>query len=188
MDTNAPNPNQTKRGKYETGKLRRPYDSLTDKGKRLRIARDVIAQVESMRIRPKQGTYISFTSVYDGDGRRIEVKNWARPVKEAEACTACALGSMFVSRCELTKPLVTIGQADRTPSEDMAAALSDVFSEQQLGLIEAAFEMCDNVRCEGVDSTTLHRAWDFCEDLKDPKERLVAIMKNIIDHDGTFVP
>lgn len=129
-------------------------------------------------------------------------------------CECCALGAMFMG-CTLNNNKTTAGDLDeveyvlgnyvenRETTGPLANGLNKFFSFEQLKLIEQAFEGGD-----GAFDIDLYRHPKTGEHLDDPrtpsakeakllawekkypnaKKRLVAIMKNIVDNNGTFVP
>lgn len=149
---------------------------------RVRIAKDVIAQVKVGRFIASTGRYLGLPGGAlpdDGYGElSSEVVDVQTVVKDRE-CRVCALGSLFVAavdrynECQL--PADDLG--NRSP---LAEYLARVFTPTQLNKIEAAFEgrsfsHDDDYYGEG-----------FCHAYPDPSKRLVAIMRNIIRNGGTF--
>lgn len=62
------------------------------------------------------------------------------------------------------------------------------FSSAQLNLIEYAFEQGRGVSGYGNTTEDKYKTSIFCYDFGTAKERLVAIMKNIVKNEGTFIP
>lgn len=97
---------------------------------------------------------------------------------------------------------------DDITQDDTAAALADAFTEDELQDIEACFELCiaDNKEDEFENDynyynyyggfsggkSSYDKAYDkyqrHWEAIDDDKDRLMAIMQNIIDHKGEFKP
>lgn len=186
----------------QTAKDNLAFAKLPKAQKRVAIARDVIAQVKLGMIDVQQGKYL-------GDVVKVEDDNGN--VVGVEKCTACALGSLFA--CAVNKPALKLDLDDALPAygysgaddDSMREQLGDVFSEDQLRLIESAFEMDDFL--EGDDSKyqdvieddgtwtgetvfkgRLKKAVDFGERYTSDKRRLIAIMENVIENNGTFRP
>ena len=136
------------------------FDNLSDSCKRIVIARDVLAQIGDHHIIPKQGTFIHFINYRTFDN------NWK--------CKACALGSLAISKllfekCKLLDGIFCYNERDFCKSK------LGFFSIHQLSLIERFFEGW------GDFSYTLHQ-------YPDSTSRLRAIMENIIENKGTFIP
>jgi hypothetical protein len=97
---------------------------------------------------------------------------------------------------------------DDITQDDTSAALADAFSTEELENIEACFEVCiaDNKEDEFENDynydnyyggfsggkSSYDKAYDkyqkHWEAIDDDKDRLMAIMQNIIDHKGEFKP
>lgn len=112
--------------------------------------------------------------------------------KEVETCNVCALGGLFMS-CTLlnnnTKNKDLFGEADDigTCIEEnhvFSNGLHKFFSKNQLILIEKSFEgSCGYFYgCEETDD----QCQEFYLNYDDDDDRMIAIMQNIIDNNGTF--
>lgn len=135
------------------------FEKLSPSEKRVSIARDVLAQLESGKLKPQSGAWL------EGKGRSElfsakmlagdpEVQSILSKTKE---CTGCALGGLFLSAvCKADKlklsELECVGEADYNSSElelvedgtisenDSFSYLERFFSKEQLNLIEFTFE------------------------------------------------
>jgi hypothetical protein len=172
--------------------------SLSQK-KRIEVAKDVIALVNSGVLNPGHVGYIEFTGgngYTDSDttaAKMIGVWTESCDFKQvAKKCTVCALGAAtlasLIKKDNVVKAAALIELADYNDRDVVDNELEDsVFSKEQMDLIESAYEgsCMGDVHCLGED-------WDhasaFHEDHKNPANRLIAIMQNIIDHDGEFRP
>lgn len=155
------------------------FSAMTKAEKRVAIAEDVLMQVGEGTLIPKHDIYVRPTT--DGDG----------------SCLCCALGGMMMAKCNL--------KGDRLPgfsgglgASSVGNELKDVFSVEQLALIEAAFDLAtivaervarqnDKPYVQGVVLDGAKSFWRKNHS-KSAKAHLVAIMKNIIENRGTFVP
>ena len=136
----------------------------------------------------------------DADVRRLYFEN------KIQQCSCCALGGMFMS-CTLYNNNTTVDNlsyagediADVILNEDntepLPNGLNNFFSVAQLKLIEQTFEGDNGAIISGVDSGTgeiidkfSSRAEAFYNKYKRPKDRLIAIMQNIVKNNGTFKP
>ncbi|RJQ25016.1 hypothetical protein C4577_06435 [Candidatus Parcubacteria bacterium] len=118
-------------------------------------------------------------------------------------CGVCALGACFVSYINVFNKLKISDIIDDcggyfegdplTIDLEREGLIKDkllkAFSQTQLDLIEAAFER-DDLTIDWQDSTSssMEEAIEFGERYNDSRERLRAIMKNIIKNNGKFVP
>lgn len=149
------------------------FRELAPAARRVAIARDVIVQIERGEIKAKAGDYVS-TYGYDDDGEMVDLP----------ACEACAIGSMFM--CGLFDRGTE--DVDHTSSRFMVEKLSQAagFSEEQLRMMEAAFE---GDQITGLlDYEVVNKCAVFGRGTRSDKERLIAIMQNVVDNEGTFIP
>lgn len=192
------------------------FEALDKPGKRVYIAKDVLAQLAAKKIVASPGTYLAgkvkLPTIkeereeysYDSHGyekRSVKVVNPDTEVQDIvekmKTCNACALGTVFVCAVRIADDL-KIGDM---PIEDevtdsiefdgmsMYKYLGQFFSEAQLELIESAFEcrvMGDGG--EGRRDDANRDAADYGTNFMQPKDRMVAIMKNIIKNKGFFKP
>lgn len=140
---------------------------------RVRIAQDVIAQVQAKQIVPSACTY--------GEEPYEEIDEDARvsPVP----CHACALGSMFIAKVGMQKAFNYGSYLDRP---DIEPELRRYFSMEQLACIENAFERVA-VTEDHYRSTQKAVVRHFRRGLSD-RERVLRLMHNIVRNRGTFVP
>lgn len=127
-------------------------------GKRVIIAKDVLAQLMAGRIKAKNLTYLKSndlreamkTARKDPKAGEVEVCDI---INKSASCTACALGSVFVSAVGIKDALKLKdvmkkhygddyeGNSDEiVSSASMHKYLGSIFSERQLHMIENAFE------------------------------------------------
>jgi len=168
---------------------------LTRKQKKVAVAQDVINQILS-----------NGYSVLRSNGY-VSPRDWSMrmavslsgPVDKqevgeiAKTCDVCAVGSLLLSRIRMfntlsfkdlgaqnrTNPTATIGTFRGCGISPCINGLKGIFTERELKQIEIAFEMLGGARC----ITT-----QFGKDFDDDDDRLLAIMQNIVDHDGVFKP
>ena len=127
------------------------------------------------------------------------------------SCHVCALGAVWATACERTDINIgAVAAADGTLGENMREALGGLFESDQLARIECAFEQSDAFGgCEPEDAARAaafgravakacvpeprlakesFHTWEWrCERASD-RRVMRAIMQNIIDNDGTFIP
>jgi hypothetical protein len=182
---------------------------MDPKAKRVRIAKDVIQDLETERLFAANSGYFklgkptaeynvySTTTIPRAQGAKAKAFKKALYEEETEvplhqvldglSCTVCAIGACFVAAVERADGLAA-KDFDEEP-ESMRDYLSSWFSMEQLGLIEAAFEKsagyAENQGCSWHSASLAAR---FGMDYDDPTARMIAIMKNIVDNDGTFCP
>lgn len=179
----------------------RAFKKATKAQKRVLIAQDVIAQIKANRLMPIMGSWVvpkttnnKFMDINDKFGDDASVRELFLENKIPK-CGCCALGAVFMS-CTLYNNKTTTADfteetswdfSDNVEGGKFSNGLTNVFSRSQLMLIEMAYEGGEGAfmaKKNKRDSTAA------CWQLKIPNDtkRLIAIMQNIIDHDGTFVP
>ena len=179
------------------------FASLTPSEKRVAIARDVLEWLSEGRLKAKSGMYIAVyetPAMEPGESlRSVDIEDINR-----YSCQACALGSVFALasfRCGLS-----IGAAARAEvpiNEAIHEQLRDIFDARQLAQIECAFEASPGFDYEVLSRDEAQAAAQFGRRVAVPictlrdaaayqasrdARVMRAIMQNIIDNDGTFVP
>ena len=122
-----------------------------------------------------------------------------------QQCSCCALGGMFMS-CTLYNNNTTVEDLEHAGNdigevlleetgEKLSNGLNKFFSVAQLKLIEQTFEGDNGAVLSGTDDGTGEmvdefspQAAAFYNKYKKPKDRLIAIMQNIVKNNGTFKP
>jgi hypothetical protein len=153
---------------------------LTKAQKRVAIAKDVLKQLKALNV--VKGTYLRNYGLQLP--RNDQAKQHINQI--SRGCEVCALGACFLSHIRLFNEVdvgTLAGRCGETVncvfagSDLIDAELHKYFTYDQLLLIEAAFEGWTG---EGYE------ARDFYDKHPDPKERLQAIMQNIVKNNGEF--
>lgn len=199
--------------------MKKTWKQMKQWERRVAIARDVLKIIERPNIKTKQGTYFLEKNGPEPD--------FGPQVKPAHECQVCAKGGLMLAFMEKTNfacPIDTghdgvniekrlsTGQYERDLDESFIVdALSGIFTEAQLDLVERCFEGWQyhrnatvNDMCSWFDAQAQYPeiVEDYLEQwqrdankavrkfrkVKSAKRRLVGIMGNIIHNRGTFVP
>lgn len=186
----------------EIAKRNKAFAAASPAERRVLIATDVIAQIKAKKFEAKEGTWVTpvdaktenvisnLADEFGGDASLRELM-LAGKLK----CDCCALGAMFMS-CTLYNNRTTADDFeheidysfdDRIESGDgFKNQLHRVFSRTQMELIEATYEgNCGAFRVGGAKADRVH---DWQDKYPDAKNRLIAIMHNIIKNKGKFIP
>lgn len=191
---------------------RKPFSELTDAGKRARVARDVLVQLDSHRLTAGAGygrikrCHTADDEVTYNDGHDLTALDLRDLITSAYDCEACALGCMFmadvISRdrmpasrgIEMQSTMsLSVGERQYWINDDeMRARLQKFFGKAQLAMIESAYETVDmrpENDAEFVNYELIRRAISFGTEASQLKgdKRMRAIMNNIIAHRGNFV-
>jgi len=164
--------NELRRELKRIGDRNRRFNEMSPERKRVAIARDTIESLRLKKVVAKRGVYLDWTSMENGDKLPKNYK-----------CQACALGSMFVGLTTRVKD-VSVKDANGGIRADITDGLSNYFDNEQLDLIEDAFET--GYGCVADDDCSTQQK--FGAQFKTEDERLVAIMQNIINNNGEFKP
>jgi hypothetical protein len=167
------------------------FEKMTLPEKRVQIARDVLAQLASKRLKAESGVWL------EGKGgknlfTKADIKADAELsdiLSKTKECSGCALGGMFMCSVERADNLkigkleaVRESDSDHTIAEDDAFSyLKKFFTKTQLDMIESAFE-------RGGGACYHSEGSEFVMDIDDPQTRMRLIMENIIANKGTFRP
>lgn len=181
--------------------LNKPLDitTLTPKQVCVEVAKDVIAFLTIDKITPDAGSYGFLTFA-----NPIEVNaacNLREKIATMVTCNVCAMGSLmvaFVSRFNNFSVRTYDSGNVTIHSDQIMKTLSPYFSSEQLGLMEKAFgdftfsnsltqEQRDKAHDFFVKENGGHDGDHDCSYVNS-KGRLIAIMQNVVDHNGTFNP
>lgn len=167
------------------------FQKLPQKCQRMAIAEDVIKRLSDGEFSAKRGSFGDWMHRFDvSDNIRI-----IEDMKEGLGCEACALGGMFISCIKSESIDATDMNFRANPFFQIKEKLGKIFSEDQLELIECAFESGQGAVSE---NWTAYKEKSKREDFKKARdmfshrqlseERLLSIMQNILENDGEFVP
>lgn len=166
----------------------KPFEELTIPQQKKRIVKDAISQIIINNIEPTEGTYLRFNSFPNLK------ESLQHTISSGEnKCTACAKGAIFAS-CVLNVNKV-YGKDPYGEEYFMKKKLIKWFTPLELDMIETAFEMGvisdDENKLEHPDSFDLYDLGEKCikfgERYKNPKNRLLAILNNILEN-KVFTP
>lgn len=161
--------------------------------RKVEIAKDVIANIHAKQLNVGMGSYVYPNKI---DTEDLEVLQKYLPSQQIAQimkpnCTVCARGSMMI--CKIAKfndyDLKDIN-LDGVDDSHTTQALKDAFTDKELYCIECCFELWDeyNQRYSPHGVVIPNDVIDTWAKIKDPTDRLLAIMQNIIDHKGAFKP
>lgn len=171
------------------------FNKLGKAEQRVLIAQDVLANIKSKVYIPKEGVYFDDSLLIRELGSNADIQQNFDKIKE---CEVCAMGSCLLSTIKFKDSITTTDLKDmplhRTSKE--SDLIVEVFSENQLALIETAFER--RYSTEGHWSSVIggvlttikevNKAIKFGMKYANDTNKLIGIMKNIIKNNGTFIP
>jgi hypothetical protein len=177
-------------------------NSLKGKSKseiRVMIAKDVLAQLKSKAYCAKQGCWVEDKKIggFDdycmeqfGGKQNVKAVSASEYVSKLKACKVCALGSIFVSQIRIGDDFKL---SDTQTAYDVfewleKSPLKRYFSVDQLELLEACFEGLKGMYGESMYGANELLANAYASQFPQDKDRLTAIMKNIVRNNGQFIP
>jgi hypothetical protein len=173
--------------------------------KRVTLAKDVILQLELQRLIAYSGDYIcGLNLTFDENGKLIKNDVELQSILPTQTCRVCAKGAFFIADI-MRRDKMKISEAKHgIGNEKIVRRLSDIFTRNQLDLIETAFEKSviyeenETLMEEKVIKSTgdvdyiytplAKKAISFGKKYKDTTNRMIAIMNNIIKNNGEFKP
>lgn len=157
--------------------MAKSYKNMTREERRIAIAEDVIKHLDAMDIRSGYGYVVGSEQVMDNFDGEVNEKSSKKIAEEMkQSCAMCARGAMMI--CKIAKFDNYKFCYSEINNTETLYALEDAFNYYELYEIEEAFENFYH------DSNFTARYWS---DINDPKDRLLAIMQNIVDN-GRFNP
>jgi hypothetical protein len=172
-----------------------------DRRRAVRIAKDVLEWLGEGLLHVGCGSYIRevgsthLPSAFRYCHRKMEVQDRLELLRTE--CTVCALGACFLAYVDRYDSCTFGNIGIHQPLWPLSVSRSlvtrvmlDTFTSLDMELIEAAFE-CRIVRdvwCTAANNHLYSSALGFGRRYVNQRERLKAIMRNIIKHKGQFVP
>lgn len=160
------------------------FAKMTKVQKRVAIAKDALAAIKAKVYVAEEGTYCNVPALETlrRYGKADDAKLAEQLRDNMPQCECCAVGALFLSKARMADK-VTVSDYLDTP--DYWAQLEPYFKCDQLDLMEAAFEVEDISRCRNMDAA--ERAMKFGVRYELPRDRLVAILNNVVKNNGKFV-
>lgn len=175
------------------------FEKLSPAKKRVSIAQDVLAQIKAKKYFAKQETYVNIVGdkqLDDAESHTFEFYDqaYARDaqialVNDELSCNVCALGALITSTVKIDDKCSIRELTQIRRGRVAHGRLLKYFGHKQLGLIETAFERDSTFAVEWrCSKPSIKAALDFGKKRVNTTARLKAIMQNIVDNNGQFVP
>ncbi len=174
-------------------KNKKPFKELTPYMKRMKVLRDAVMLIKAKKFIPSSGFVFSgmqFSHLDEGQ-LRPKLKSHLKD----SSCQVCQRGALlcslvlndnsFKTRYLLNQSSFSssLGTEHNSPID---SRLADVFSKEQIALMETAFERDYNQSFLGRDLYS--KAVDFGLSYDFKEERSLAILNNAIANKGIFKP
>lgn len=149
---------------------------------RVAIARDAIKQINGDIYKPTCMIWVNGilkvdNDLLDGDGGKQQLQPIL--VESQPKCMVCARGALLLS---MVRKYNSYTLADLRRGNE--GQLRKLFGNRQIEQMEAAFERWE----ETNQGYSAKRSQAFGSNYATDKDRLIAILKNIIKNNGTFKP
>ncbi len=161
---------------------------------RILICYDALLQLRQKKVVAKTGTYVVARNVLNRTYRLPNSEQVDIALGKANKCEACALGTIFIARTRIfnqlkVKDAGTFTEFGEISGSFISQDLLTYFDMRQLDLIEGSFEGGKIGYCGDTLSYEDRKlVCRFANKYKTVEARLIAILKNIISNDGTFIP
>lgn len=156
-----------------------PFEKMTVYQKRVALAKDVLMQLNIGKYNPR-GTYLSIFEKFAHTGPKL-VPDLFQSMKDNRTyCAVCAIGGLFVSH--VVKREIKNVDTDSLTYGKMATNLKEIFSNQDLMLIEALFENWESYMLNYKDELDF-----FNNNFITRTEKMVGIMQNLINNEGRLI-
>lgn len=156
--------------------------TLSAADKRVVLAKDVLRYMDLRWLHPFRGRY--FHPVYTNLFEFNAIQDLREIVKQSN-CYVCALGALFIAAVIYNKDPEYCFMLKHSGS--IRKILNSYFSQNQLSLIEMAFEGSSIYSIEGQTPDTIVAAITFSDNCY-TGEIMTSIMDNIITNNGEFDP
>ena len=150
---------------------------MTKSEKRVAVAKDAMAWV---RARALEAGHWYCTP--EQPPREYHNKQQLRDVVLGK-CEVCAIGALFLANAVRFGNTTVLDEWEGRYHEKLVG----LFSEEQLSMIENAYERGESSHYS-ANSNATQRAVQFGDQYVEDKDRLIAILKNIVVNGGTFKP
>lgn len=168
---------------------KKEYDALSSAERKLLIAEEVIRQIRIGGMIPGVGSFfrVGYATRISEKLSHCNLKTFNDCKLRSKSCHVCGIGGMVVAGLSLFNGHTESDLGNSSGLAGFRKALTDIFDDNDLCMIESAFE-CNNFTSEyNIDSDAHERIADcieFGESHDDDGYRLMAIMQCIIDEKG----
>lgn len=164
------------------------FEEMTREERKVAVCKDVLSRLDVMQV--TSGSYVDSDNEYDCEHDAVVTPSECDML--FEACEVCARGALLLGRVAVFNKLTwgeigLVGDHTITASDsDTTNGLDGIFTYYELCELETAFELGMNLYVLGGDAYDAAR--NFGHLYPDPKDRLRAILENVIQNNGNFVP
>lgn len=193
----------------QIAKSNKKFANATKAEKRVLIAQDVIAQIEAKIMIGASGNYVKNINLIEGSVWDMDDDGVKENYEKIASCNVCAMGACVMSVTKFNNKLLFSDTREIEDNKKAQGLMAELFSKKQLYLIESAFEGVDDdcirlaINMGYNPKQITDKEKEACNvfythfgglpnhvsggDVVETK-RLLAIMKNIVKHKGTFKP
>jgi hypothetical protein len=159
--------------------------------KRIKVLKDALSLIKSRSLIATTGSVFSGLALYDVKG---QLKGYlSKHLSSGKKCTVCQRGALLCSLVLNDNSFKTVDLLDQGPFSSQAGKwnskidkrLSKIFSDEQIAMMETAFEVGLNRAFLGEEKYL--KAKSFAT-YGIAEERAIAILENAIANRGIFKP
>lgn len=167
------------------------FKSASSAEKRVLVAKDVLKQINSGKYNAQQMCYVKFSNINinEDDPKEISLQN--KLLENTTKCKCCAIGGLMLSAIRYTNNVNINKDIFNNKNEyhalDYNGSDKDISSKQATNNIKKIFSNKELRKIEDWFEDFESNMGDKWNSLS-PKQRLIKIMKNIIDNNGKFLP
>lgn len=167
------------------------FKKANKKRKIVLLAKDVIERIKLKQLKATAGVTCRLE-----DKRGVKAEDSIKEIlPKIKNCECCAKGALFLGYIGRVNEM-TVGEIEDETSHNSSEMkkLLKIFDENQLSLIETAFEGHQVVNIDSkkewieIKEDVLDKAVQYFYDYPSSTKRLVAICENLIKNQGTFIP
>ena len=173
------------------------FESLSKKGKRLAIVKDLLESVNANKFSLEHAYFraVNNRGIFTRDTNLQKILQYNKDTK----CTGCYIAGLLYSKIILgNKESIDITRVSNKNScylingNSIKESLNEIFSTKQLVAIEAAFENHSRLstiyKASKKDMKFIRKAVKFGGKFSRDDIRVEAICNNILENDGKFKP
>ncbi len=171
----------------------------TIKERRIEVLKDALLQVKNKLYKVERRTYVLLSPTLQSIQNDItferskDLSAQECLLKDKKPCTVCAKGAVFLSLVRKENKVKMSVLDDNDVREEKSNKL---FGQKNMDRMEAAFEKYIYMDSDGGLSSYSNGGerkkdvvmYNFVKKYPNTKDRLIAILKNAIRHDGIFKP
>lgn len=178
------------------------FDALPDNEKRIAVARDIIASVQSGFYELKEGVY--FNEPEEFNRYAMGEEQVTNIIEYLDGCRVCIIGAALVSIIKIQNSVTfwelkfqtKVSYANADDARKVYDLVHSVFGSEIMVFLENIFEGTVTGSRIGAELYDYYGdkvvqkeiVWEWIDAYPDTRTRAIKMMENIINNDGKFIP